>query len=325
MDVPQIPPILTEANWNKNKGAIAKAAGKTGLGALLKELASAHNRVDWEALDLDEALPEQASAQAAAEALAVAKRQVQTNLPLLLNKIEAVEDQARLTQAKFAKQKLIPAATTKHVGKLADAAKQFTADVKAVEDEYEKLEKAVAVRFKQAKDAKANKKPAVKEVAGEKWFAGLAKITLHREAAVVRWALNSDIAASADDALFRLDRRFDPRTAQARFETQLKKFRVSLEQVKALQDRPLERKEAVIKLQIGSRALSDAVDICLQSVEAPLLALKSVQQKNKDVYEAWSTAHPDVLRQTEQALAVLEKQKTLVDALEQAAFKLKKD
>jgi hypothetical protein len=333
MDVPEIPPILTEANWNKNKGALAKAAGKTGLGALLKELAAAHNRVDWDALDMDAALPDEASAEAASAALAVAKRQMQTNLPLLLKKIEAVEDQARLTQAKFGKHKLIPAATVKHVGQLADAAKTLTEDVKALDDEYEAFEKAVAVRVKQAKDAKAKQKlgpqghgkAAVKDVAGEKWFAGLAKLTLHREAAVARWALNSDIAASADDALFRIDRRFDPRTAQSRFETQLKKFRVIIEQIKALQDRTLERKEAVVKLQAGSRALSDAFDICLQSVEATLQALKSVQQKNKDAYDAWHSAHPDVMRQTEQAFTALEKQKALVEALEQAAQKLKKD
>jgi hypothetical protein len=50
-----------------------------------------------------------------------------------------------------------------------------------------------------------------------------------------------------------------------------------------------------------------------------------VQQKNKDAYDAWHSAHPDVMKQTEQAFTALEKQKALVEALEQAAQKLKKD
>jgi hypothetical protein len=92
--------------------------------------------------------PGDTAAQATA-ALAVAKRQYQAHLPPLLKKIEALEDLARLTQAKFAKNKLIPGSTTKHVGSLADAAKKFAEDVKAVEDDLEKFEKDVAGRVKE--------------------------------------------------------------------------------------------------------------------------------------------------------------------------------
>src|SRR5947208_3122160 len=41
------PKILTDADWQANKGKIAKIAGETGIGALMKKCEAAHKKVEW--------------------------------------------------------------------------------------------------------------------------------------------------------------------------------------------------------------------------------------------------------------------------------------
>ena len=51
MPAKQLPVILTEANWNKNKGVIAKMHGETGIGAALRDIKVAWDKVDWTKFD----------------------------------------------------------------------------------------------------------------------------------------------------------------------------------------------------------------------------------------------------------------------------------
>ena len=44
---PAYPAVLTKANWDKNKGAVAKMAGATGVGDALAKLETAYKAVDW--------------------------------------------------------------------------------------------------------------------------------------------------------------------------------------------------------------------------------------------------------------------------------------
>lgn len=44
----EYPKILTDADWQKNKGLVAKAGGETGIGAQLKKVKTAYDQVDWE-------------------------------------------------------------------------------------------------------------------------------------------------------------------------------------------------------------------------------------------------------------------------------------
>ena len=45
------PVILTETDWNNNKGVIAKMAGETGIGAALKAVKDEWDKVDWNKVD----------------------------------------------------------------------------------------------------------------------------------------------------------------------------------------------------------------------------------------------------------------------------------
>jgi len=48
----KLSPLLTDVAWQKNKGAYAKMAGETGMGAALARMNSAYKAVDWEFIDL---------------------------------------------------------------------------------------------------------------------------------------------------------------------------------------------------------------------------------------------------------------------------------
>jgi hypothetical protein len=49
---PDYPSVLTKANWDKNKGVIAKMAGATGVGDALAKLEAAYKVVDWKKFEI---------------------------------------------------------------------------------------------------------------------------------------------------------------------------------------------------------------------------------------------------------------------------------
>ena len=49
---PDYPAVLTKANWDKNKGVIAKMAGATGVGDALAKLEAAYKAVDWKKFEI---------------------------------------------------------------------------------------------------------------------------------------------------------------------------------------------------------------------------------------------------------------------------------
>lgn len=49
---PDYPAVLTKANWDKNKGVIAKMAGATGVGDALSKLEAAYKAVDWKKFEI---------------------------------------------------------------------------------------------------------------------------------------------------------------------------------------------------------------------------------------------------------------------------------
>jgi hypothetical protein len=47
MDIVDYPKILTNDDWQKKKGKIAKIAGETGIGALMKKFEAEHKKADF--------------------------------------------------------------------------------------------------------------------------------------------------------------------------------------------------------------------------------------------------------------------------------------
>ena len=110
MAIPKIPPILTEAEWNKNKGTFAKMAGETGIGRLMAAVKLFYDEVKWSAFDVQQALRATDTAAQIDGQLKLAEAEYQKVAPLV-KKLKELEVQASVTQQKFSKNKLLPKAS----------------------------------------------------------------------------------------------------------------------------------------------------------------------------------------------------------------------
>ncbi len=314
MAIPKIPPILTISDWNKNKGAIAKAVGETGITAAIKDMAAAYNDIEWDSVDIQKAVKVGDTAQRAAEAMAQAEDEFK-KLPWLASKIEAVEKQARLTQTKFAKNKLIPAASTQHVGKLAAAAKQFDAQVKMVEAEHEAFEKAFA--------AKLDQEPMVKEITGERWFADLARITFHKNPFVLRWAVWPDVAKCADSHLAGLDHRFDPVGYQAEYKEALKVFTTNFQELTAMKNERMERSRAIGELEDRLEVIERELTHGLGGPSTMPWIMDILSRQDKQYCEFWLEQHAGVMEESKKASEAIDRDRMIPGSLRRQVRMLK--
>src|SRR5258708_2127467 len=166
MAIPKIPPILTETEWNKNKGAMAKLAGETGIGALMTQVKKDYDAVHWGFFDVHRVLPTRVSPEVDKHALETAKAEYQHAAPLL-KALTELENKANSTRTKFAANKLLPKASTEYVGKIGVAAKLLRGQVELVKAEFAAFEKAAPpVVF-------TPPTPRIKDVAGPNFFSHL--------------------------------------------------------------------------------------------------------------------------------------------------------
>lgn len=150
-DVLHTPPIiLTDANWQKEKGAIAKLAGETGIGSALKELDKRHKAVDWTKITA-EGYGKLHSVEEVDEAVKKAKSYYAKYVQPLRDQALAISKLASATADKFKKNRMIPASSAKHVQSLGDSASQYATELKSLDAEFatfgeykKKLEKQIA-------------------------------------------------------------------------------------------------------------------------------------------------------------------------------------
>ncbi|MCY2996122.1 MAG: hypothetical protein NTY19_50975 [Planctomycetota bacterium] len=123
----EFPKILTDKDWQKQKGVLAKlSVGETGIGAQMKKVDALFNKVDWTKF--------YAAAIAAKQSKAVAVEQLKKQMEEEFKKsvipirpeLKKLEDLARDAEVVFKKGKLIPKSSTAHVKEIAETAKQFS-------------------------------------------------------------------------------------------------------------------------------------------------------------------------------------------------------
>jgi hypothetical protein len=136
-----LPAILTEANWNKNKGTFAKMAGETGVGAALKKLTDLYNAIDWAQLEAG-GYGKLHNNEEVDAALVKAKAYYASKVEPVRTQLRAVEKLGNDTAAKFKANKLIPGASTKHVQNLATEADHFAVELKSLDTEFKTFEAA---------------------------------------------------------------------------------------------------------------------------------------------------------------------------------------
>src|SRR5262245_6273778 len=102
MAIPKIPVILTEADWKKNKGLLAKGVGETGVGAAMGQLKTAYEAVDWDKFDVKKALKGgAATTQQITAAKNAAKLEWEKKVIPLLGKANSLDDAAKNALAKY--------------------------------------------------------------------------------------------------------------------------------------------------------------------------------------------------------------------------------
>lgn len=143
-----IPVILTEADWQKQKGAFAKIAGKTGVSEAMKKMKAAFDAVDWVKFDPDAALTGGMALDT--NKLDVAFGEAKKEYP----KVESVRkalyelrDVAQKTSERFKANKLIPWASTQHAANVAKAAEHFAVELKSMDALFETKKKEILARI----------------------------------------------------------------------------------------------------------------------------------------------------------------------------------
>lgn len=131
--IPTIPPILTKKDWDKKKGLVAKAAGKTGIGDECALLAGAWQKVKWDVLDLPERRrvvlknwrDDSFTKDNWNRLLKVAVAEVNGNVTRLATRAQVLRDKCQDVAADFKKSKTIPASSAAHVAAMAREAEAY--------------------------------------------------------------------------------------------------------------------------------------------------------------------------------------------------------
>ncbi len=167
MTAKTIPTILTQTDWNKKKGAIAKMAGETGIGQAMKNLEAEWKKVDWQIMDPDGAFQKsglKATPDNYKKLFADAKGEY-SKVEGVRVKVKALRDLATTVEKKFKSSKLIPSSSTQHVGNIKTTADHFWIELKSIDRIWLDREKAINEQHRKnldfaAKNMKTNLKSA---------------------------------------------------------------------------------------------------------------------------------------------------------------------
>ena len=144
MPLPNYPGILKEADWQKNKGALAKAAGETGVGAAMKTLWDLQQNTDWTNLGASTTYTSQGAVD---EAIKKSKADL-PKLEKLKAQAYTVRDLAKKAAEKFTANKLIPKSSADHARAVMAAAEHFGVALKSFDptSDFEEARKRVIAR-----------------------------------------------------------------------------------------------------------------------------------------------------------------------------------
>lgn len=131
---PAFPAILTNKDWQKNKGLLSKAAGETGVGAQMDKVQVAFNAVKWPTFYAHNVcskengvlLPGHVTAK-----IADITKEYSSKVEPLRKELEKLSKIADDTATAWKKSKTIPSSSTKHAAAVSTAASNFMTAVKS--------------------------------------------------------------------------------------------------------------------------------------------------------------------------------------------------
>ena len=158
--LPVLSPTLTNTDWQKKKGKIAKMAGSTGIGPALKKVEASFKKVDFEKFDakmacMSKKLRNEAGLEAARKA---ATAEYRSRVVSLRSEIDAVRKVTKKTADEWKKKKTIPSSSRKHVEQVYATADKLWIELKSLDNYFEYTAGLLQ------KEIEENKKKAVKMV-----------------------------------------------------------------------------------------------------------------------------------------------------------------
>lgn len=150
MPLPNYPDILKEADWQKKKGTLAKAAGETGVGAALKALWALQQTTDWTDLGVNTTYKSLNEVDEAIKRFKAAMSKIDK----LKTEAYKVRDIAKAAAAKFKANKLIPKASADHATAVSVAADHYGVALRGYDptSEFEEARKRVVAREQIGRD-----------------------------------------------------------------------------------------------------------------------------------------------------------------------------
>jgi hypothetical protein len=152
MAIATIPVILTKADWDKQKGVIAKiGVGETGIGAQMDKVKAVYGAVDWTKFNAANRHPT-SDPGVVDEELKEAKSEYASKVEKVRAELRVLVGLAQKAQAVFKSKPLIPKASAEHVGKIAAAADHMAVALKSMDAEFAAFEnrKKIAEQNRQA-------------------------------------------------------------------------------------------------------------------------------------------------------------------------------
>ena len=141
MAIPTIPVILTKADWDKQKGIIAKVGvGETGIGAAMDKLKATYTAVDWKKFDATGRHPT-SDPGVVDEELKAAKTEFASKVEKVRTELRALQALALKTQGIFKSKTMVPKSSAEHAGKIASAADLMAVALKSMDAEFAAFEK----------------------------------------------------------------------------------------------------------------------------------------------------------------------------------------
>lgn len=303
MAIPKYPEILTDRNWQKNKGLFAKAAGETGVGAQMKIVEKKFGEIKWEMFDVRTALKGGANADQANLALSTARGAYEKRVKPLVVEIDKLYKKAEDAEKKFRASKTIPKSAGDHAGKVKAAAKLLSAQVKAVNGEFAAFEKVVEAAT-------------VEDAVGAAWFEDLERVRFYRNSDVLKWCRTDELAISSADG--KPDGEIEKILDDAEKEVQL--FKSIAAKLQAARDKRFEKRAAIKNVAKLWREASDAFMVMKPGIMGLHRAVAVRQNQlagTKERYQAWAEKYSAALELHTRVERILFDEEALINRLDE--------
>lgn len=191
----EYPAKLSPAYWDKHKGAVAKMAGKTGVGEALKALVKKYEGVNWSVIDPTTGISRAKTAEELAKYKKAAQEEYYGAGESFYKEIEKARKVLDDVHDKFTKNKLIPQKSTDLVGDMLNEIKSLDLNFKKLSVDFKQFDVALS---KLGQGAGEEELP-LEDYFGSSWFNLLEKFKWHKNANVVAFCSNKIMTLSAKD------------------------------------------------------------------------------------------------------------------------------